>query len=48
MSADVCRSVVECHNMIAVSCPNLTSLSFIGDYENHNHVDQANVSTLLG
>jgi hypothetical protein len=29
--------------MIAVKCPNLTSLSFIGDFENQAHLDQVNI-----
>ena len=37
------RSVVDYHNVIARSCPNLTSLTFIGDYENQQHLDQANI-----
>lgn len=41
------RSVVDYHNVIARSCPNLTSLSFIGDYENQLHLDQETDSLLM-
>eukprot|EP00092_Neocalanus_flemingeri_P026042 GFUD01028227.1.p1 GENE.GFUD01028227.1~~GFUD01028227.1.p1 ORF type:complete len:553 (+),score=129.57 GFUD01028227.1:75-1733(+) len=41
------RSVVDCHNIIAKKCPNLTSLTFIGDYENAAHLDQESDSILL-
>ena len=33
------RSVVDCHNIIAERCPNLASLTFIGDYSNNWHGD---------
>jgi len=41
------RSIVDCHNIIARNCPNLTSLSFIGDYRNESHDDQETDSVLL-
>jgi len=41
------RSIVDCHNIIAKTCPNLTSLTFIGDYRNENHDDQETDSVLL-
>jgi len=41
------RSVVDCHNIIARSCPNLESLTFIGDYENAAHLDQESDSILM-
>ena len=28
------QSIVNCHNVIAQKCPNLTSLTFVGDYRN--------------
>jgi len=41
------RSIVDCHNIIAKTCPNLTSLTFIGDYRNESHDDQETDSVLL-
>jgi len=41
------RSIVDCHNIIAKNCPNLRSLTFIGDYENAAHLDQESDSILL-
>jgi len=40
-------SIVECHNIIARNCRNLTSLTFIGDYESVNQLDQEIDSVLL-
>jgi hypothetical protein len=41
------RSIVDCHNIIAQKCPNLVSLTFIGDYENAAHLDQESDSILM-
>jgi len=41
------NTVVDCHNIIARTCPNLTSLSFIGDYENPSHIDREIDSLLI-
>jgi len=40
-------SIVECHNIIARNCRNLTSLTFIGDYESVNQLDQEIDSVLI-
>ena len=42
-----CRSVVDCHNIIGQHCPLLTSLTFIGDYENAAHLDQETDAVLI-
>jgi len=41
------RSVVDCHNIIGQHCPMLTSLTFIGDYENAAHLDQETDAVLI-
>jgi len=41
------RSIVDCHNIIAKKCPNLTALTFIGDYANAAHLDQESDSVLI-
>ena len=40
LNSKVLRSIVECHNIIGLHCPRLTSLTFTGDHESPGVLDQ--------